>query len=216
MSDTDPKQLRETIRSLTGFETVGAIKKSILDQSYKKIIVEYLTSTGYFGELNARIISDEFYIAHLPSSQLLILKNAENWVIAMEKSEKLNEFWHNIPLEKGLVNQMEGLLLFFLKNRGFLVEYREVDPSLPSIKSIRSKSLDLAFQKMYINHLMRIQRKTFLSNIGTIVWHTRRHPLGTETAIELHDTKVILAFLWRRETGAVRLLDVKGLAELPF
>ena len=80
------------------------------------------------------------------------------------------------------------------------------------------KSVNPVLQKQFIEgiHQGSPTRNTFTTDIGQIVVHTRKHPVGTEVVIEQVDTGQLLRVLWEADRGVVDMSRAQRLDRMPF
>jgi hypothetical protein len=148
------------------------------------------------GEIKRKPSLDkEIYLIQIQGGLADFIKENDGWII-------------------GVYNQQGRLLFRWISaDKG---DYQTAVELINAFIHINRKSTNPIFQKAFLDVTNDIERKYFNSDLGTIILHTRRHPIGTEGVIEVPDKGIILRYLWERETGSISPENLKELSSLPF
>lgn len=159
-------------------------------------IVEFLTGINFKGVVEKQEhLEGEVYRINLIDGYLICIKHEamQIWsVIQFEQDETPIHSWSNLPTEETQFGIQ--LINALITNNG--------------------KITNPVFQKQAMNS--EIGRKTYNTDIGVVIIHTRRHPVGTEIVVEIPNQETIMRCIWERSTGSIDINKVEYLLMLPF
>lgn len=128
-------------------------------------------------------------------SFLVCTKVDHGWIVCLfGHDNKLKAGWQNFPTEKTQFGIQ--LINHFINANG--------------------KSVNPVFEKEFMDAEHNIERKSYATDIGPIVLHSRRHPVGTEVVIQVIGQGLILRYLWERSTSSIDPNLMQELSVLPF
>lgn len=137
----------------------------------------------------------EMYIIHSRESKWLCLKQSTGWLITqIGKDDMIKVIWSTTPTEKTEIGA------------------KVIDLLLQTF----GPSVHPKFQKERCEIKGEIERKTYITDIGPIILHSRRHLKGTEGVMEFVNDGVFLRYIWERKTSSIDMNNMRKLTNLPF